>query len=178
MIYWTDKDWMRNLWQSKNLVEKVFITYLKKNVQNLQKSFLIVARLFLFYWFAMWHCIIYFIQMHVITGQSTSWSVIDICDIVKYVSMAKAFVDIFTLKTFCLPTGEKSQQLYGLGKKFGFPQAFETYVWKVKRLKIKLKIVLIWKMTSPLFYWALLTHSSISWPSSWPHLKNHRMLIF
>ena len=112
MFYWTDKEWMRNLWQSKNLVEKGFITYLKKNVQNLQKSFLIVARLFLFYWFAMWHCIIYFIRMHVITGQSTSWSVIDICDIVKYVSMAKAFVDIFTLKTFCLPTGEKSQQLF------------------------------------------------------------------
>ena len=83
--------------------------------------FLILARLFLFYWFAMWHCIIYFILMHLITGQSTSWSVIDICDIVKYVSMTKAFVDIFTLKTFCLPTGEKSQQLLmGWGRYLDF----------------------------------------------------------
>ena len=74
--------------------------------------YLIVARLFLFYWFAMWYCIIYFILMHVITAQSTSWSAIDICDIVKNVSKAKAFVDIFIVKTFCLPTGEKSQQLF------------------------------------------------------------------
>ena len=110
--------------------------------------FLIVARLFLFYWFAMWHCIIYFILMHVITGQSTGWSVIDICDIVKYVSKAKAFADIFIVKTFCLLTGEKSQHMSG------------------NCLKIKLKIVLIWKMTSPLFYWTLLTHSSILWPLS------------
>ena len=73
--------------------------------------FPILARLFLFYWFAMWHCIIYFILMHLITGQSTSWSVIDICDIVKYVSKAESFAHIFILKTFCLPTGEKSQQL-------------------------------------------------------------------
>ena len=48
--------------------------------------------------------------MHVITGLSTSWSVMDKCDILRYVS--KAFVDIFMLKTFCLPTEEESQQLF------------------------------------------------------------------
>ena len=69
--------------------------------------------------------------MHVITGQSTSWSVIDICDIVKYVSKAEAFVDIFILKTFCLPTGEKSQQLFmGWGRYLDFHKHLK-HVWKV-----------------------------------------------
>ena len=45
--------------------------------------------------------------MQMITGQSTSWSVMDKCDILRDVS--KAFVDIFELKTFCLPTQEESQ---------------------------------------------------------------------
>ena len=48
--------------------------------------------------------------MHVITGVSTSWSVMDKCDILRYVS--KAFVDIFMLKTIFLPKEEESQQLF------------------------------------------------------------------
>ena len=69
--------------------------------------FLIAARLFLLYCFAMWHFITYFTLMQVITGQSTSCSVIDKFDILRDVS--EAFVDIFELKTFCLPTQEESQ---------------------------------------------------------------------
>ena len=42
--------------------------------------FLIAARRFLLYCFAMWYFIIYFTLMQVITGQSTSWSLIDKCD--------------------------------------------------------------------------------------------------
>ena len=79
--------------------------------------FLIAARLFLLYCFAMWHFIIYFTLMQVITGQSTSWSVIEKCDILRDVS--KAFVDILSTYTGGVPVLE-------LGKMFGFPQAFEV----------------------------------------------------
>ena len=125
---------------------------------------LIVTSLFLLYCFAIWLCIVYFTLMHVIIGKSTCWSVMGISDIVIYVK--KAFVHIFILKMF-LSTyrGGVPAIIYGLGKIFGFPQAFEIlYVWKQKYQNIMLTIVLIWKMASPLFYWALLTYSSISWP--------------
>ena len=75
--------------------------------------------------------------MHVITGQSRSWLVMDKCDILRYVS--KTFVDIFVLKTY---RGGVVAIILELGKMFGFPQAFEVlYVLKAKCLKIMLKIV-------------------------------------
>ena len=148
------------------MAEKGFITYLKKNVQNVHKSVSNCSKAILV--LLVYDVALYYIFYPETCGHRT----VHICDIVKYVSKAKAFVDIFILKMFCLPIGRKSHAIiYGLGKLFRFPQAFETYVWKPKCLKIKLKIVLVCKMTSPLYYWALLAHSSISWPLSWPAWK-------
>ena len=144
---------------------KVSLRIWRKMYKMCRSLFLIAARLFLLYCFAMWHFIIYFTLMHVITGVSTSWSVMDKCDILRYVS--KAFVDIFMLKTICYLQRRNPTNYFRVGKMFGFPQAFEVlYVWKPKCLKIMLEIVLIWKITSPLFYWPSLTHSSTPWPPS------------
>ena len=88
---------------------------------------LIATSLFLFYCFAMWPCIIYFTLMYVITGQSTSWSVMGISDIVIYVK--KAFVHIFMLKPFCLPIEEEYQQLFmGWGRYFDFHKHLKYYM--------------------------------------------------
>ena len=94
--------------------------------------FLIAARLFLLYCFAMWHFIIYFTLMQVITGQSTSWSVIDKYDILRDVS--KAFVDTFELKTFCLPTHRTSP---GNCFRVGENVWISTSIWSVICLKTK-----------------------------------------
>ena len=97
------------------MAEKGFITYLKKNVQNVHKSVsncskavlvLLVCDVALYYIFYPDTC-----------GHRT----VHICDIVKYVSKAKFFVDIFILKTFCLPIGRKSKQLFmGWGRYLDF----------------------------------------------------------
>ena len=63
------------------------------------------------------HVALYYIFYHDTCGHRT----VHICDIVKCVSKAKAFVDVFILKTFCLPIARKSQQLFmGWGRYLDF----------------------------------------------------------
>ena len=104
----------------------------RKMYKMCRSLFLIAARLFLLYCFAMWHFIIYFTLMHVITGLSTSWSVMDKCDILRYVS--KAFVDIFILKTFCPPIQRRNLSNYF---RVGENVWISTSIWSIICLKTK-----------------------------------------
>ena len=90
----------------------------------------------------MCHCIYIFNFGACDHRTDNSCSVLDICTIERYV--CKAIVDIFMLKTICLPiekvpnppsTHTHTATIYSLAKIFGFPQAFK--IMDVCHIRIK-----------------------------------------
>ena len=121
--------------------------------------------------------------MHVIIGQSTSWSVMGISDIVIYVK--KAFVHIFMLKMFCLPIEEESQQLFmGWGRYLDFHKHLKYYILKTKvpehcaddciNLKDGEPIVLLGIVNKPIYFMT----SFVTLPEKWQGANFLKILPF
>ena len=74
---------------------------------------LIMARLFLIYFFAMYHSAVYFTLNHVIAEESTGCLAMDVGNIVRYIN--RAIIGIFMLKRNSFTAKEEPQQLFIFG---------------------------------------------------------------